>query len=308
MQSIVSSIDCLLFSLKKFSLNINKQKKLSFFYFLNIIHSWITNKKGSNKNFVLVFLQTSEKVYNFIKILIGITNRFKILEFSKKFNFPLSRNFIYLTLKNNINLIQICQIIKKNKKFDTSLSFSIKNQVIENYLFVENRNGKFDFKFMNIFEDNRKYFSFLNQFKKVNFLDFGITIKNVELYHFLNSFNFKLKRSTNSFINFINFMKKMNYFKTLIILDDLKNLPNFQSKNITSYFLSITNNSSLRYNLNAIKKFNSNKVHGLVISNKIWKKRNLFNRIDPRTLTVVFKIKSLSKKNHLSGIKSFFYF
>ena len=103
-------------------------------------------------------------------------------------------------------------------------------------------------------------------------------------------------------------VQEMNYFKTLIILDDLKNLPNFQSKNITSYFLSITNNSSLRYNLNAIKKFNSNKVHGLVISNKIWKKRNLFNRIDPRTLTVVFKIKSLSKKNHLSGIKSFFYF
>jgi len=308
MQAIVNSIECILFSLNKFSLNINKQKKNSFFYFLNIIHSWITNKKNSNKNFVLVFLQTSERVYNFIKILIGITNRFKILEISKKFKFLLNRNFIYLTLKNSINFIQICKSLKKNKKLDKSLFFSINNQVTENYLFVENGNGKFEFKFMNIFEDNRKYFFFLNQFTKVNPLDFGITIKNLKLYDFLNSFNFKLKRSTNSYIKFINFMKKINYFKTLVILDDLKNLHNFQFKNITHDFSSITKNSSFRYNLSAIKKFNSNKVRGLIISNKIWKKNNLFNRIDPRTLTVIFKIKSLSNKDNLSGIKSFFYF
>lgn len=308
MQIIVSSIECLLFSLKKFSLNINAQKKLSFFYFLNIIHSWITNKKNSNKNFVLVFLQTSEKIYNFIKILIGITNRFKIIEFSKKFKFLLNKNFIHLTLKNNTNFIQISQRFKKNKKFDMSLFFSINNQVIENYLFVENRNSKFDFKFLNIFEDNRKYFFFLNQFTKVNLLDLGIGIKNVELYHFLNSFNFKLKRSTNTSINFINSMKKINYFKILVILDNLKNLHNFQFKNITDDFSIITKKSSFRFNLSAIKKFNSNKVRGLIIKNKIWKKNNLFNRIDPRTLTVIFKIKSLSNKDHLSEIKSFFYF
>jgi hypothetical protein len=308
MQIIVNSIECLLFSLKKFSLNMNNQKKVSFFYFLNIMHSWITNKKNSNKNFVLVFLQTSEKVYNFIKILIGITSRFRILDFSKKFKFLLSRNLIYLTLKNNINLIQICQLLKKNKKFFTSSFFSINNQLNENYLFVENGNGKFDFKFVNIFEDNRKYFFLLNQFAKFNLLDFHFTIKNVELYLFLNSFNLKLKRSINSYIKVINFMKKKNYIKTLFILDGLKNLHNFQFKSITHDFSSITRNSSFRSNLSAIKKFNSNKVRGLIISNKIWKKNNLFNRIDPRTLTVIFKIKFLSKKDNLYGIKSFFYF
>jgi len=33
MQAIVNSIECILFSLNKFSLNINKQKKIHFFTF-----------------------------------------------------------------------------------------------------------------------------------------------------------------------------------------------------------------------------------------------------------------------------------
>ena len=54
---------------------------------------------------------------------------------------------------------------------------------------------------------------------------------------------------------------------------------------------------------------NSNKSEFYIKDKKsLWKKNNLFNRIDPRTLTVLFKIKFESNKKHLTVIKSFFYF
>ena len=305
---IANSIEYLLFSFIEFSIKIGYQTDLRLVKAPNFRNFWTMGKKTSNRNFVLVFLQTSVKIYNFVKFLICVTNKFKILGFPKKSKLLLNRSFTYLTLKNNLNKNQIYQKFKKREKTKALLFNTPENLTTDSYLFIESRKNKFDYKFINIFDNNRKYFSFLNQFTKIKSLNFDIAIKNIRLHLFLNSFKFKLEKSLDLFIEFKNYIKTKSYFKTLIIIDDLTSFYNFHLNNIANNFSSISHSSSLRYNLNVIKKFNSNKVNVLIIEEKIWKKNNLFNRIDPRTLTVLFKIKFESNKKHLTVIKSFFYF
>ena len=184
----VNSIEYLLFSFKEFSLKIGNPIDLHGSMASNFTNFWTMGKKTSSKNFVLVFLQTSEKIYNFIKFLICVTDKFKILEFSKKSTFPLSRNFTYLTLKNSLNMIQVCQNIKRKLRTNSVLFTHSENLATESYLFIENRKNKSNYKVINIFENNRKYFSLLNQFTKIKPLNFDIALINIRLHFFFEFF------------------------------------------------------------------------------------------------------------------------
>merc|ERR1712216_103777 len=96
-ESLQNIICCLLFSSLNLSTNLP----------LNIVKCWLKNKKVSKNYCIVVFLDTIECFYKFIRLLSDFTERIKILNLFENSDLILNKNYIYLVLKNNFNFFQI---------------------------------------------------------------------------------------------------------------------------------------------------------------------------------------------------------
>ena len=100
-------ICCLLFSSLNLSIDIKEKKNFSTNLPLNIVKCWLKNKKVSKNYCIVVFLDTIECFYKFIRLLSDFTERIKILNLFENSDLILNKNYIYLVLKNNFNFFQI---------------------------------------------------------------------------------------------------------------------------------------------------------------------------------------------------------
>ena len=136
-------ICCLLFSSLNLSIDIKEKKNFSTNLPLNIVKCWLKNRKVSKNYCIVVFLDTIECFYKFIRLLSDFTERIKILNLFENSDLILNKNYIYLVLKNNFNFFQIrskfqflflaqklkkkCYLTKKKKKkakFDKRIFFT----------------------------------------------------------------------------------------------------------------------------------------------------------------------------------------
>ena len=106
-ESLQNIICCLLFSSLNLSIDIKEKKNFSTNLPLNIVKCWLKNKKVSKNYCIVVFLDTIECFYKFIRLLSDFTERIKILNLFENSDLILNKNYIYLVLKNNFNFFQI---------------------------------------------------------------------------------------------------------------------------------------------------------------------------------------------------------
>lgn len=295
-----------LFSSLKFSIIFKKVRTPPIFYPLYLLEYGSGDKKCSINNCTLVFLQTQENLFNFIKFFVRFSNNLKILNPIKKLNLHLENNCIYFILKNNLNSIAISTKLKNSLKLENSNFYQIKNVQTEGYFITENLGGKIKFLVVKTIETSNKNFIVMSFYKKITILT--LDLKYLYLPYILNSLYLKVVRDLDIFFNFLNLMIKNGQTKIILITNDLSFFKDFLVQRLSKNFLFLPNFSSVDHVLKGLKKFNSSKKSNLLIESSIWKEKNLFNRIDPRNLAVILKIIINRKESNIYKIKSFFYF
>lgn len=189
----------------------------------------------------------------------------------------------------------------------TSSFYSIKNPLKEFFVLTEYTNGKLKYSIVNISHQNKKSAT-LHFSQKYENLTLSVIINCKKLPFLLNSIQMRLTTSLEFFFKSLDLIIKMPKIKILIISNDISKLASFCIRNINNNFLLLKNTSSIVSTLKALKRFNSYQPQSLVICADNWKKNNLFNRIDPRELTIIFKINLQTITTKKYNIKSFFYF
>jgi len=296
---------CLFYSLKG-SLNTVKLESKRIHCFHTIVGLWFSNEKSSKNNSAIIFFQTTEALFNFIKFFIGFTNKIKILNFSNKTKTKMKNTFVYLALNNNLNYINISSKLLKILKVDTPDFYSINNLFKEFFILTEYKKGKLEYIFINTLHHNKKTSSPII-YQKCEKLIFDATINYQKLPILLNSVNLNVTTSLEFFFESLELIVKIPKTKILFISNDLSRITSFCKKDMRKNSLIIKNTTSILSILKVLKKFNSNQSQSLFICDDNWKKDKLFNRIDSRNLTIIFKI-NLNNKTTNYNIKSFFYF
>lgn len=295
-----------LFSSLKFSIEYKKRRFPPTQYPLYLLELAAGDKKCSINNCIFVFLQTQENLFNFIKFFAKFSNKLKILNLSKKLNLQLEGNYIYLILKNKLNSIGISTNLKNSLKNENSNFNQIKDIPAEGYFITEILGGKIKFLVFNTIETATKNFIVMSFYKKIKVL--ALDLKYQNFHCILNFVNLRIARNSDYFFSFLNLMIKHRQAKIIIIINELSFLKTFSIKPLSKNILFLPNFSSVHHILKDLKKFNSSEKFSFFIESAIWKEKNLFNRIDPRNLTVILKIILNKKQGNIYEIKSFFYF
>ena len=137
---------------------------------------------------------------------------------------------------------------------------------------------------------------------------FKLRKKQKEVFNFSNYIKILPVRPFDFFVKLLKQPLVLNLPKILIIIDTEIMLKNFFGNVRKKIFSLITNNTSIHQTIKFLKKFNSNKKKIIIIESAIWKKTNLYNRIDFRDITAAFKITGNKKKNNQLSIRTFLYF
>ena len=273
-------ICCLLFSSLDFLIDIKKKKNISTNLPLNIVNCWLKNRKFSENHCIVVFLDTIECFYKFIRLLGDFTERIKILNLFENSDIILNKNYIYLVLRNNFNFFQIrskfqflffsqkfqkkFNLTPKKKKQSMIREFFLKNyRSSARYLKLHQRNKILQFKTKLDTKKNKSFFNFID----LNFTDsFGV------------------------FFDFLNSLIKMDKIKIIIIVNRIPYLEHLSTKYIQDNLSVITDSMGTRKTLRILKKFNSKEKYCLITKSDVFKNKFLIRRIDQRSLTIVFKV------------------
>lgn len=279
---------------------------LSTFKLTYFIGAWYSNLKLSNNSCIFVFLQTTEDLYNFVKFFVRFTDKIKIFHSNEKINLQIESNYFYLIMKNSLNSITISSGLQ-NLLIPDCPFLSIKESTKDCFLLTEITGKKLKLRALNFFKYAHKTLNVFPLNQKNKTLDLRITLNFTNFHFFLNSVNLEFSRKKNGFFEFLNLMIRNGDNKVLLIINDVSFLAGFFRQILSNNFSILSNFSSVEKILKDLKKFNSGLKPVLIICSEVWGNKSLFNRIDPRDLTVILKI-NLNKFKKIPHIKSFFYF
>ena len=290
------------FSSLKISLNSKKQK---IFNPLSFLLSSVVDKKLSRKQYVFIISDTSEKLINFVKIFTSLTVKFKVLNSFNKYKQFLQPNTVYLASNNNLNFLKLSERFMEFSDINSPSIFSLAKLKTGNYFFIEKIKKTFSFKILQTYQNRKKNITSLYLVKKEEWLSFNVSVRTLKKNYFLNFFNFRFKKPFKplhgSFKQFIEIIEN----KIILIVKDNLSLKKLCKKIIGKNFIPITDVSTVKYIIKALKKFNSDSETSLIVYQRIWKDKHLFDRIDPRKSSVLFKINEKIKGTY--KIKSFFF-
>ena len=295
-----------LFSSLKILFKSTSPEILSNFNLTYFIGALISNLKLSNNSCIFVFLQTTEDLYNFVKFFVRFTDKIKIFHANEKINSQIESNYFYLIMKNSLNSIRISSGLQ-NLLFPECSFLSIKESTEDCFFLTEITGKKLKLQALNFFKYTHETLNVIPLNQKIKTLDLRITLNFRNLHFFLNSVNLEFSRKKNGFFEFLNLMIRNGNNKVLLIINDVSFLAGFFRQILINYFSILSNFSSVEKILKDLKKFNSGLKPVLIICSEVWENKSLFNRIDPRDLTVILKI-NLNKLKKIPYIKSFFYF
>lgn len=295
-----------LFSSLKILFKSTSSEILSNFNLTYFIGALYSNLKLSNNSCIFVFLQTTEDLYNFIKFFVRFTDKIKIFHSNEKINSQIESNYFYLIMKNSLNSIRISSGLQ-NLLFPECSFLSIKESTEDCFFLTEITGKKLKLQALNFFKYTHETLNVIPLNQKIKTLDLRITLNFTNLHFFLNSVNLEFSRKKNGFFEFLNLMIRNGNNKVLLIINDVSFLAGFFRQILINYFSILSNFSSVEKILKDLKKFNSGLKPVLIICSEVWENKSLFNRIDPRDLTVILKI-NLNKLKKIPYIKSFFYF
>ena len=293
-------ICCLLFSSLNLSIDIKEKKNFSTNLPLNIVKCWLKNRKLSKNYCIVVFLDTIEYFYKFIRLLGDFTERIKILNLFENSDLILNKNYIYLVLKNNFNFFQIrskfqflflAQKLKKN--FYLTPKKKKKRQNLISKFFLQNY---------------RSYSRYLKLYQKHKILQFKSKLDTKKNKSFFNFINLNFTDSFGLFFDFLNSLITMDKIKIIIVVNRIPYFKHLSSRYIQDDLSVITNSMSTRKTLRILKKFNSKEKYCLITKLDVCKNKFIMRRIDQRSLTIVFKVFLGLKKEKIDKVKSSFFF
>ena len=293
-------ICCLLFSSLNLSIDIKEKKNFSTNLPLNIVKCWLKNKKVSKNYCIVVFLDTIECFYKFIRLLSDFTERIKILNLFENSDLILNKNYIYLVLKNNFNFFQIrskFQFLflaqKLKKKCYLTLKKKKKRQNLISEFFLQNY---------------RSYSRYLKLYQRHKILQFKSKLDTKKNKSFFNFIDLNFTDSFALFFDFLNSLITIDKIKIIIIVNRIPYFKHLSSRYIQDDLSVITNSMSTRKTLRILKKFNSKEKYCLITKLDVCKNKFIMRRIDQRSLTIIFKVFLGLKKEKIDEVKSSFFF
>jgi hypothetical protein len=295
-----------LFSSLKIFFKSTSYEILSNFKPTYFIGTWYSNLKLSNNSCIFVFLQTTENLYNFVKFFVRFTDKLKIFHSNEKIISQIESNYFYLIMKNSLNSIRISSGLQ-NLLIPECPFLSIKESTKDCFFLTEITGKKLKLQAFNFFKYTHETLNIIPLNQKNKTLDLQITLNFTNFNFFLNSVNLEFSRKKNSFFEFLNLLIKNGDNKILLIINDVSILAGFFRQILINNFSILSKFSSVKKILKDLKQFNSGLKPVLITCSEVWENKSLFNRIDPRDLTVILKI-NLTKLKKVPYIKSFFYF
>ena len=299
-ESLQNIICCLLFSSLNLSIDIKEKKNFSTNLPLNIVKCWLKNRKVSKNYCIVVFLDTIECFYKFIRLLSDFTERIKILNLFENSDLILNKNYIYLVLKNNFNFFQIrskFQFLflsqKLQKKFYLTPKKKKKRQNLISEFFLQNY---------------RSYSRYLKLYQRHKILQFKSKLDTKKNKSFFNFIDLNFTDSFALFFDFLNSLITIDKIKIIIIVNRIPYFKHLSSRYIQDDLSVITNSMSTRKTLRILKKFNSKEKYCLITKLDVCKNKFIMRRIDQRSLTIIFKVFLGLKKEKIDEVKSSFFF
>ena len=292
-------ICCLLFSSLNLSIDIKEKKNFSTNLPLNIVKCWLKNRKVSKNYCIVVFLDTIECFYKFIRLLSDFTERIKILNLFENSDLILNKNYIYLVLKNNFNFFQIrskFQLLFLARKLKKKCYLTLKKKKRQNLI------SEF------FLQNYRSYSRYLKLYQRHKILQFKSKLDTKKNKSFFNFIDLNFTDSFGLFFDYLNSLITIDKIKTIIIVNRIPYAKHLSSRYIQDDLSVITNSMSTRKTLRILKKFNSKEKYCLITKLDVCKNKFIMRRIDQRSLTIIFKVFLGLKKEKIDEVKSSFFF